>query len=213
MTTVLPRVFVLGSSITIQFGPYLEKALEGCFHYDRKRDTSTERAEENLDFPQGASAGDSSMVLAYLRDRRKNDPIAADFLLLSCGLHDIRTHVKTGRRNIDPETFEANLRGSAEEIAAMGLKLLWLRITPVDEKLHNTRCDGFYRYEVDVQHYNAIADRVMKDYGAQSIDLHGLCKNQVPHDLIDHVHYSEKARQEQAAFIAAELQKISLNPE
>lgn len=204
-TAPLPCVFVLGSSLTIQFSPYLEKALSGRFRYDRKQDGGGASAADNLDIPQGASAGDSSMVLAYLRQRRIHDPIDAEILLLNCGLHDIKTDPATGERQVPIERFEDNLRESLKEARLMGLKVAWLRITPVVEAVHNARSKGFLRFSKDVDAYNAVADRVMAEVGAKIIDLHALCVSQLPQALIDHVHYDEKSRGEQALFIATEL--------
>lgn len=203
----LPRVFVLGASLTIQFGPFLEKELEGKFHYDRKRDTAGERAEDDLDYPRGANAGDSSMVLAYLKYRCDHDPIPADILVLNCGLHDLKTDPLTGKKQVGIEQFEANMGEIPKVVAAMGLKLAWLRITPVVDEIHNARSKNFHRFSKDVAAYSAIADRLMSAAGAEIIDLYSVCARQVPDALVDHIHYNEAARREQAAFIAGELER------
>jgi hypothetical protein len=199
----LPRVFVLGASMTIHFGPFLEKELSGRMAYDRKRAADGKRAEDDLDFPQGESGGDSSMCLAYLRHRRQHDPIPADILLLSCGLHDLKTDPKTGEKQVPPEQFEPNLRGMLAEAAAMKLAVAWLRIPPVVDAIHNARSKRFHRSNADVDRYNAIADHVMA--GQHVIDLHALCSTLVPDALIDHIHYNEEGRMKQAAFIAHDL--------
>lgn len=204
----LPRVFILGSSVTIHFGPYLERELAGRFRYDRKRDTSTQRAEDNLDIPQGASGGDSSMVLAYLRHRRHHDPIPADILLLSCGLHDIKTAPVTGAKQVPPAQFEANLRQALDECRAMHLLVAWMRLGPVVDEIHNFRSTAFHRFAADVAAYNAVADRVMSEGGASIIDFHSFCRPFLPHALIDHIHYDEDTRHKQAVFLAGELDRI-----
>ncbi len=204
----LPRVFVLGASTTIHFGPYLERELAGRFHYDRKRDTSTQRAEDNLDIPQGASGGDSAMILAYLRDRRLHDPIPADILLLSCGLHDIKTDPATGTKQVPPAQFETNLRLALDECRAMRLLVAWMRIAPVVDHIHNTRCPAFHRCDADVDACNSIADRVMTRGHAAIIDFHAFCRPFLPHALIDHIHYDEDTRHKQAVFLAGELDRI-----
>ncbi|HEV7301553.1 MAG TPA: SGNH/GDSL hydrolase family protein [Tepidisphaeraceae bacterium] len=204
----MPRVFVVGASLTLQFGPYLERELAGRMHYDRKRATDGKRAEDNLDVAQGASGGDSSRVLAYLKDRRQNDPIPADILLLSCGLHDLKTHPTTKAKQVPIEQFESNLRAITQEVAAMGLTLAWLRITPVVDEIHNARA-SFHRYQADVDRYNAIADGVMRDADAHVIDFAAFCQALLPESLIDHVHYDEAARARQAKFIAEHLLKIA----
>jgi hypothetical protein len=207
MPTDLPRVFVLGASLTVQFGPYLEKALAGRFHYDRKRATDGKRAEDDLDFPQGENGGDSGMCLGYLRHRRRHDPIPADILVLSCGLHDMKTDPRSGAKQVPPEQFQQNLRDILVEADAMGLKVVWLRITPVVDEIHNARSKAFHRFAADVDHYNNLADQVMREPAAHVIDFHAFCAKLLPDALIDHVHYDEAARAKQAQFIADNLAK------
>ena len=62
----LPTLFVLGDSISIHYGPYLQKASKGFLQYDRKQGASGVE-ENNMDVATGANGGDSSMVLAYLK--------------------------------------------------------------------------------------------------------------------------------------------------
>lgn len=213
MSTILrlPSVFVLGSSQTIHFDPYLETELDGRFLYDRKRDSGGERAEDNLDIPQGASGGDSSMVLAYLRQRRLHNPIDADILLLHCGLHDIKTDPETGRKQVPIHLFESNLQESLKEAEQMALKVAWLRITPVIDTIHNTRSKSVHRFAADAAAYNTVADRVMLEAGAAVIDMNPLCESLIPRAFIDHIHYDHPARQAQARFIAAELSRLFSN--
>lgn len=203
----LPRVFVIGASFTIQFGPYLEKALEGHFHYDRKRDSGGERAEDNLDIPKGASGGDSGMILAYLRQRRANDPLPPGVLVLNCGLHDMKTNPKTGAKQVPIDQYRTNLHAILKEAEAMNQKVAWLRITPVVDEVHNKRSRSFHRYAADVDAYNAVADAVMKSAGVEIIDTYGFCLQFVPDGFIDHIHYTEAARKMQGEFIARELIK------
>jgi len=207
----LPGLFVLGSSQSIQFGSYLEKELNGRFRYDRKRDAGGERADDNFDIPQGASGGDSSMVLAYLRQRRLQDPIDADILLLQCGLHDIKTDPATGRKQVPIGRFETNLREALKEAALMGLKVAWLRITPVVDEIHNARSSSFHRFASDAAAYNAVADRVTREAGTAVIDMNPLCESRIPEAFIDHIHYDHPTRQAQARFIAAELSRLFPN--
>jgi len=58
------KLYVIGDSISIQYGPYLEAALRGVMAYARKE--GEEEALLNLDIPQGANGGDSGMVLSFL---------------------------------------------------------------------------------------------------------------------------------------------------
>lgn len=202
----LPRLFVIGDSISIQYGDALERRIAGTFRYDRKRDDAgAPRALSNLDVPTGANGGDSAMVLAYLRHRRATDPISAEVLLLNCGLHDIKTDPATRIRQVEPAAYEANLRAIVAEVAAMGPALVWVRTTPADEYIHNPRNTGFWRFAADVAAYNGIADRVMAEAAVPGIDLHGFSQGFLPAGFCDHVHYTEPVREEQARFIAERL--------
>lgn len=60
------KLFVIGDSASIHYGPYLKKMTEDKFQYDRKR--GEEQALMDLDKPIGANAGDSRMLLEYLRE-------------------------------------------------------------------------------------------------------------------------------------------------
>ncbi|HEY8804236.1 MAG TPA: hypothetical protein VIM42_03860 [Clostridium sp.] len=81
------KIFVIGDSVSIHYGPYLKEMIENEFEYDRKR--GIEQALIDLDKPIGANAGDSGMVMKYrIHEQQKN--IKYDVLLINCGLHDIR---------------------------------------------------------------------------------------------------------------------------
>ena len=202
----LPQLFVIGDSISLHYGNALEQCLAGRFGYDRKLDDAgAPRAMNDLDVPTGANGGDSAMVLAYLRQRRATAPLKADVLLLNCGLHDIKTHLLNGTRQVEPAAYEANLRAIVSEVAAQGPTLLWVRSTPVDEAVHNRPQSTFLRFAADVATYNAIADRVMAEAGVTSIDLHAFSQTFLPTGFCDHVHYHEAVREEQGRFIADQL--------
>ena len=53
-------VFVVGDSISIQYGPFLEQMLSGRIAYARKgsEDATMAEALRNLDIPVGANGGD-----------------------------------------------------------------------------------------------------------------------------------------------------------
>lgn len=206
-----PRLFIIGDSISIQYGPYLEKLVEGTFIYDRKRDSAgAPKATSNLDVPTGANGGDSDMVLAYLRRRRVHDPIAADVLVLNCGLHDIKTDPVTGAIQVPLSRYEQNLRAIVEEARAMNLRLVWINTTPVIDEIHNTRSKAFHRFARDVAAINASAARIMSAAGVPVIDLHAFSAPLVPEGFMDHVHYTPDLCEKQAAFIAAEFRRLLL---
>jgi len=199
-------LFIIGDSISIQYGPYLEKLVAGTFTYDRKQDDAgAPRATSNLDVPTGANGGDSDMVLAYLRHRRAHQPIPPGLLLLNCGLHDIKTSIVTGEIQVPLARYQENLRAILAEARAMNLEVVWVRITPVIDEIHNPRAEGFHRFARDVAAYNAAADAIMAGAGIRTIDLHAFSEKFLPAGFIDHVHFTEDVREKQAAFIFRQL--------
>jgi lysophospholipase L1-like esterase len=195
------NVYVLGDSISIQYGPYLERGLRGIAGYARK--TGEAEARLNLDVPAGANGGDSAMVLAFLEAQFAAGGLNADVLLLNCGLHDIKTDPATGRKQVPIEAYEANLRAIVKLVGSAGLCLVWIRTTPADEEVHNRRPDiTFHRFAADVASYNAVADRVMAEAGVPEIDLHAFTASLGADLYCDHVHFHESIREKQGTYIA-----------
>ncbi|WP_439481104.1 SGNH/GDSL hydrolase family protein [Cyclobacterium plantarum] len=200
---VLPKVFVIGDSISMQYGPYLEQYLNGSWVYDRKRDDGMNSA--NLDNPAGANGGDSGMVLDYLRQKMNDPAFNPDLMLINCGLHDIKTGVNTGERQINLDQYRDNLEDIHDLLEERGIPMVWIRTTPVDDEQHNANQRSFYRYAADLAIYNAVADEVFSSRDVPMIDLHRFTLNLGENLYIDHVHFNEETRARQAAFIAGFL--------
>lgn len=205
-------LFVLGDSISLHYGPALRRLLKGTFRYDRKRpDTS---AEEDLDNPllDGANGGDSSQVLACLRERKEAGKLGFDLILLNCGLHDIKTNPHTGAKQVPLPEYEANLLRILDLLKRPPASIVWVRTTPVDDQRHNRISSAFHRFNPDVVSYNECADRIMAGRAVPVIDLYGFVKDLGPEVYCDHVHYTEPVRYLQAVFIAGFLQGLSGRP-
>lgn len=199
----LPKVYVLGDSISIHYGPFLQQYLRGVMDYARKE--GEDEALLNLDNPAGANGGDSARVLAFLEAKSRAGGIDTDVLLVNCGLHDIRTDPQTGARQITSERYAENLRAIIATVATMKPKLVWIRSTSLNETVHNSRDVGFHRFTADLDAYNAIADTIMREAGVPIIDLHTFTLNLGDDLYCDHVHFHEPIRAQQAAFIAGWL--------
>ncbi len=199
----MKKMYVIGDSISIQYGPYLQQALQGIMRYSRKEGET--EAILNLDNPQGANGGDSTMVLAFLRGLQKKGGLDADLLLVNCGLHDIKTHPQTGQRQVPLEQYAENLRGiiavAQTVVPAMG----WIRTTPCDERIHNQPSMSFHRFAADGIAYNTAADAIMGVAGVPIIDLYTFTRNLGPDLYCDHVHFHEAVRAQQGAFLAGWL--------
>lgn len=204
----LSRLFVIGDSISIHYGPYLERFLPPAIHYARKTDSGAENNEKDLDIPVGANGGDSRMVLEYLKKRRCCDPLSVDVLLLNCGLHDIKTNLATGKKSVSLSDYESNLRAIISETSLSRYRVIWVRTTPVFDDVHNRPGVGFHRHAADVSAYNAVADKVMEEAGIPSIDLHAFSNVFLPAGFCDHVHYKNEIRALQGAFLAGAVSEI-----
>lgn len=198
------KVYVVGDSISIQYGPGLKRCLAGVMEYARKEGEA--EALLNLDNPQGANGGDSGMVLAFLTAQAKSGWIEADLLLVNCGLHDIKRDLQTGRAQVAIDDYGRNLRSIVALVRQMRTELAWIRTTPCDEEIHNRHVGmGFQRFSGDCAAYNAVADQVMAEAGVPVIDLHSFTLNLGPDLYCDHVHFHDHVREQQAAFIAGWL--------
>lgn len=200
-----PKVFVIGDSISIHYGPYLKQALTGFFKYDRKRDKG--ESLEDLDNPVGANGGDSKMVLTYLNELYQNKSLKTDYLLLNCGLHDIKRNSPSDLPQVPIKEYAENLGAIINLAQLMELKLIWLTSTPVVDSIHNSRVP-FFRYERDIKAYNKVADSIMMESNIPVIDLYTFTRKFVPQGYMDHIHYKEDIRQQQADFIAGSLTAI-----
>jgi lysophospholipase L1-like esterase len=194
----LPTLHVVGDSISIHYGPYLQVMLMGVMAYSRKT-----APDGSLDDTNVANGGDSSMVLDYLRALQPVRPF--DILLINCGLHDIKRDVTSHAVQVPADRYAANLREILIQAQRLATRTLWILTTPVIDERHNRLNTTFQRFEADVEAYNAAADRIMQDHGIALIDLFTFTRNLGPDIYVDHVHFTTEVRAQQAAFIAGHL--------
>ncbi|OGF48342.1 MAG: hypothetical protein A2231_10170 [Candidatus Firestonebacteria bacterium RIFOXYA2_FULL_40_8] len=199
-----PSLFVLGDSISMHYGPYLRQYLAGIFDYDRKRDKSI--SKKDLYKPVGANGGDSSNVLSYLIEQKKKKLLKYDFMLLNCGLHDIKIYKNTVKNQISLSNYKKNLKSILALLKKTLTKVIWVRITHVDNKVHKARCKDFRRFNKDVEKYNKAADTIMKKNRISMIDLNTFTKNTGKKYFKDHIHYFDNIRAVQAAYISGFLE-------
>jgi lysophospholipase L1-like esterase len=194
----LSHLYVIGDSIPIHYGPYLQMMLTGIMTYSRKT-----APNGSLNDTGTANGGDSSMVLDYVRTLQPDRPL--DILLINCGLHDIKREVTTHALQVPLDRYEANLRDILAQAQRLAIRTIWVRTTPVIDERHNRLNTTFQRFESDVAAYNAAADRVMQERGIALIDLFTFTRNLGPDVYADHVHFTAEVRAQQAAFIAGHL--------
>lgn len=205
----LPKLFLIGDSISIQYGPYLEKYLKDIVIFERKQDDG--KAEKNLDVPVGANGGDSRMVLAYLTTKMNDPDFKPDYLLLNCGLHDIKHELTSGKIQVTEKEYHENLNSIIKLLRKKHIQLIWISTTAVVDSIHNTKSRSFHRFAADLNTYNQIANEVCERNNIPVIDLYSFTLKLGDGQFIDHVHYNEQTRSLQAAYIAGFIQCYARN--
>jgi len=193
------KLLVIGDSISLGYGHELKAMLAAEFDYETK---NTNANAGNLDFPTGPNAGDSRMVLNYLRSLKNNGAFNADLMILNCGLHDIKTDRKTNKIVIDAKQYAANLDSIFVLLKKMKQPTIWVKTTQVNDSIHNSKNVGFYRYNQDVVRYNQIADSLCCKYKIPVIDLYRFSSGFPASAYIDHVHFKPEYAKLMAAYIA-----------
>ncbi len=148
----LPRVLIIGDSISIGYTAQVREALQGKANVHRipTNGGNTERGLENID--------------AWLGEGKW------DVIHFNWGLHDLK-RTKDGKMDasmpsaITPVPYDANLRKLVARLQKTGAKLIWASTTPVPEGAAG-------RIPGDEIMYNTVAEGVMKDMSVPINDLH-----------------------------------------
>lgn len=202
----LPRLYLVGDSISINYHEALEDLCAGRYHYTRKG--GLEHALSDLDSAQGANGGDSARVLTHLRALFASDIDVADTFLVNCGLHDIKADPRTGEKQVPLPEYRRNLGEIVSLVTGSGKRLIWITTTPVDEVQHQRHSRSFHRYEADLAAHNAAAAEIMERHGIEVIDLHAFTAGLGPDIYRDHVHFTPEVSARQAKFIRASLDQL-----
>lgn len=162
----LPRVLLIGDSISIGYTVPVRKMLEGKANVHR------------IPTNGGPTKNGIAKIDAWL-GKGKWDVIHFNF-----GLHDAKYMTETTRQ-VEPDEYEKNLHELVKKMKATGAKLIWATTTPVPKgDLNPPR-----KFE-DIPVYNKVAEKVMKEEGVVIEDLNAwitpkLAEYQNPKD----VHY------------------------
>lgn len=198
-----PLAFVVGDSISVHYGPHIQTMIAPRYAYARK--TGAEPALAGTPLAGQENGGDSSCVLAYLRQMAGDASFRPAVLAINCGLHDIRVTVATGAKQVPLDLYRSNLAEIFVIARRCAGRVVWIRTTPVDDQQHNGRTTDFRRHAADLALYNAAADELAAAAAVASIDLHAFTAGLGGNPFCDHVHFLEPVRQLQAAFIAGHL--------
>ena len=188
----MKKIFVLGDSISIYYGPFLEKLLKGKMDYDRK---GKDGEVGNINSVSPMNGGDSNNVLEYVRDYLKKE---YDVMLLNCGLHDIKT-VET--KQVPEDKYKSNLEEVISLVRGKGKEIIWVNTTPVNDEVHLAKLKDFKRFNKDVIKYNEIAKEVMDRLNVPVIDLYTFTAGFGKDIYADHVHFLDEICEKQAEFI------------
>jgi acyl-CoA thioesterase-1 len=186
----LPRVLLIGDSISMGYTIPTRKALEGVANVHRipTNGSSTDVGLKSLDAWLATGGADKKW----------------DVIHFNWGLHDLK-HWKDGKMDptgpqVNPvEQYEKNLREIVARLKKTGAKLIFATTTPVPEGTVG-------RVAGDEAGYNEAAVRVMKSEGVAVDDLHALIAPK-PEDLQlpKNVHFSSAGYNALAAQVAASI--------
>lgn len=184
----LPRVLLIGDSISIGYTPAVRELLQGKANVHRipTNGGDTNRGLENID--------------SWLGDGKW------DVIHFNWGLHDIK-RLKDGKldasmeRALTPEAYQANLRKLAERLQKTGAKLIWCATTPVPEGAEG-------RIPGDEVTYNELAAAVMQDLGIPVNDLYSAVKPELARfQRTANVHFEDEG----SAFLGQQVARAILS--
>lgn len=178
----LPRVLLIGDSISMGYTLPTRKLLEGVANVHRipQNGGPTKNGVANID----KWLGDSHW----------------DVIHFNWGIHDLK-FMPDGKRQVEAADYEANLRSLVARMQKTGAKLIFATTTPIPKgPLIPPREFG------QVADYNAIALKVMKEMGVSVNDLNAwitpkLAEMQKPQD----VHYLDSGYDYLAQKVAQEI--------
>jgi hypothetical protein len=182
----LPRVLLVGDSISIGYTLPVRKLLEGK--------ANVHRIPEN--------GGPTSTGIAKI-DRWIEGPW--NVIHFNWGLHDLKR--VEGRHQVSLEDYEKNLRGLVKKLKATGARLVWASTTPVPEEETNPP-----RRAEDVPRFNEVAKKVMDDLGIAIDDLYAFALPRLKEiQLHANVHFTAGGYEALAGEVAKSIQTTLTN--
>ncbi len=156
----LPRVLVIGDSISIGYTPFVKAALSNRVEvvHAPGNNAATVTGLKRLDQWLGDKKWDVIHFNWGLHDMKYVDPATAETDMAKL------VPVAAGKQWVPVEEYEANLRVLVHRLKQSGARLVWCSTTPVPEGA-NGRVPG------DEAKYNAAALRVMRAEGVAVNDL------------------------------------------
>jgi hypothetical protein len=183
----LPRVLLIGDSISIGYTVTVQKALAGQANVHRI-------PENGADTTNGLKKIESWLGGSHW-----------DVIHFNWGLHDLKVTAE-GERQVPVAAYEKNLAALVERLKTTGARLIWATTTPVPEGKQSP-----VRESSDVPRYNAAARRLMESQGIVTNDLYAaalprLAEIQLPLN----VHFNNAGWQALGSEVAAAI-RAALN--
>jgi lysophospholipase L1-like esterase len=181
----LPRVLLIGDSISIGYTLPTRKLLEGKANVHR------------IPTNGGPTKNGIANLKKWLGDGKW------DVIHFNWGIHDLK-FMPDGKRQVEAADYEANLRSLVATLKTTGAKLIWASTTPIPEgELNPQRKFG------QVPEYNGIAAKVMTANGVTLNDLNGWMTPRFeelhkPKDL----HYTEAGSEHLARKVAEAITQV-----
>jgi lysophospholipase L1-like esterase len=188
----LPRVLLIGDSVSMQYTLQVRKLLEGKANVHRPP-LNCHSSRQVLEELEG-----------YLGDK------TWDVIFFNCGGHDI-SHRKDGQYapppegiiNVPYDEYKTNLQAIVKRLKQTGAKLVWASTTPMSKSY---LAKG-HRREQDLFAYNAAAAEIMNEAGIPINDLYAKAKPDAETLLRDGVHFTKPGAQVLAKYVADSIEK------
>jgi lysophospholipase L1-like esterase len=180
----LPRVLIIGDSISMGYTLPVRKLLEGKANVHR------------IPVNGGPTKNGTANIAKWLGDGKW------DVIHFNWGIHDLKI-MPDGKRQVEPADYEKNLRELVAKMKATGAKLIWATTTPIPEgKMSPDRKFG------QVKEYNDIAAKVMSENGIATNDLNAHITPQFDRlSISKDLHYTKEGSEFLAKKVAAEIEK------
>ena len=198
----LPRVLLIGDSISLGYTPLVRDLLRGQANVHRPAANSG---------PTIAGIKDLDTWLAVDTPPGQT-PARWSVIHFNFGLHDLK--IMSGGPTapvlqVPPDQYEKNLRELVKRLQATGAKLIWATTTPVPESA-TLRPP---RLEADVVKYNEIAARVMADNKIPTDDLfNAILPQEAQLQVKNNVHFTKPGYQLLAQHVADSIKAALAAP-
>ncbi|MBE7539244.1 MAG: SGNH/GDSL hydrolase family protein [Opitutaceae bacterium] len=176
----LPRVLLIGDSISLGYTPFVRDSLRGVANVHRIPDNG------------GPTIRGLALLDEWLGTTRW------DVIHFNWGLHDLK-RVEGGYVQVPIADYERNLCTLVARLKASGAKLVFAMTTPVPIRTSN-------RVETDVVAYNAIALKVMTAAKVPVDDLHAFAFPRLAQiQLRANVHFTSEGYRELSKAVVATI--------